>query len=139
MHSPMHSFGESNTHPSTPCSASTECGGRRSTRPGSAADFVRGVFFKSAAALPVSVVVELIMRVAKRQFVGENDSNLLENALSLSRAHSPSVSPILAVYSQVSHSSYGTDPLPLTHLPSPIHSGRVVEPLVLNCSPCIRA
>src|SRR5882672_2846666 len=31
MHSPMQSFGESRMHPSTPCSASAEFGGRRST------------------------------------------------------------------------------------------------------------
>src|SRR5687768_11166310 len=31
MQTPMQSFGDSKTHPNTPCSASIECGGNRST------------------------------------------------------------------------------------------------------------
>ena len=47
-------LGESRIAPSTPCSASMECGGRRSRRNGSAETFFRRVFFKSAGAAPPS-------------------------------------------------------------------------------------
>src|ERR1022692_3434778 len=58
MHSPRHSFGESRAQPSTPISASGECGGSRSSpsgRPplGEASRF-RRAFFKSAGAPPVA-------------------------------------------------------------------------------------
>jgi hypothetical protein len=57
----MHSFGESSTQPSAPCSASGECGGNRSNliesdetllrfRPAASELREDGVFFKSAAA-----------------------------------------------------------------------------------------
>src|SRR5262245_7988517 len=53
MHSPRHSFGASNAQPSTPCSASTECGGSRSTFAGSASSaFLRRAFFRSARPPP---------------------------------------------------------------------------------------
>src|ERR1017187_1056784 len=56
MHSPTHSLGESSAQPSTPCSASGECGGSRSMvgRASPRAAFCRRVFFKSAAAPAVS-------------------------------------------------------------------------------------
>src|ERR1039458_8146086 len=52
MHSPTHSFGESSAQPSTPCSASGECGGNRSMvgRASPRAAFCRRAFFKSAGA-----------------------------------------------------------------------------------------
>src|SRR6266700_7425335 len=62
MQVPMHSPGESNTHPSTPCSASIEWGGNRSTLIALVADaFCRRAFFKSGGVLPVSVSRESIM------------------------------------------------------------------------------
>src|ERR1017187_2323304 len=65
MHSPMHSFGESRTQPSTPCSHSMECGGSRSSFIGSDAETFlrRRAFFKSAAA-PAASETESIMRQA---------------------------------------------------------------------------
>src|SRR5436190_24322317 len=48
----MHSWGERRIQPSTPCSASIECGGRRSTLDGSAISerlFLRGAFLRSGA------------------------------------------------------------------------------------------
>src|SRR5437870_1633395 len=66
MHSPMQSLGESNTHPSTPCSASGEWGGKRSTPdPLASARFRRGDRFKSGGAPAPSVTVS-IMRSADR-------------------------------------------------------------------------
>src|ERR1017187_6269653 len=63
MHSPMHSFGESRTQPSTPCSHSMECGGSRSSFIGSDVETFlrRRAFFKSAAA-PAASETESIMR-----------------------------------------------------------------------------
>src|SRR4051812_31494113 len=52
MVSPMHSWGESKIQPSTPCSASIECGGRRSTLEASAISerlVLRGAFLRSGA------------------------------------------------------------------------------------------
>ena len=61
MHSPMQSLGESSTQPSTPCSASGECGGSRSTLATSgSAGFRRGVRFKSGGA-PAPSDTESIM------------------------------------------------------------------------------
>src|SRR5688572_20597708 len=64
MQTPRHSPGESSTQPSTPCSASIECGGRRSTlpRPG-VATFWRRVFFRSGDTPPASVSTESIMNL----------------------------------------------------------------------------
>src|ERR1019366_6827711 len=52
MHSPRHSFGDNSAQPSTPCSASGECGGRRSTvgRASERSGFCRRAFFKSVPA-----------------------------------------------------------------------------------------
>src|SRR6185436_6027324 len=62
MYSPRHSFGDNNTQPRTPCSASIECGGSRSTREGSAmAGCRRREPCKSAEVTPASVAKELII------------------------------------------------------------------------------
>src|SRR6185503_20435923 len=62
MYSPRHSLGDNNTQPSTPCSASIECGGSRSTREGSAmAGCRRREPCKSAEVMPASVAKELII------------------------------------------------------------------------------
>src|ERR1043165_358820 len=61
MHSPRHSCGERKTQPSTPCSASMECGGKRSTDAtarASDADFLRRPFFRSAGLPPDSGLTE---------------------------------------------------------------------------------
>src|SRR5215831_10720669 len=60
----MHSFGESNMQPSTPCSASGECGGNRSRvgRASPRAAFCRRVFFKSAVAPAVSETESIMQR-----------------------------------------------------------------------------
>src|SRR5437773_1821969 len=61
MLSPMHSFGESNTQPKMPCSASGAWGGKRSTlaRPG-AAVFRGRLRFKSGRGPAVSVTESII-------------------------------------------------------------------------------
>src|SRR5690348_5835092 len=57
----MHSFGESSTQPSTPCSHSGECGGNRSTDgPRCDTAFCRRAFFKSGAAPAVSETESII-------------------------------------------------------------------------------
>src|SRR5688572_6802814 len=64
MQSPRQSFGESMTQPSTPSSASIECGGRRSTEDAaraSVADFLRRPFRKSADDAPASGFTESSM------------------------------------------------------------------------------
>src|SRR5580658_9168781 len=68
MHSPMQSLGESRTHPSTPCSASMECGGRRSILGVSAVlDDLRRDFFKSGGGgEPESGWLESVMAIRKQ-------------------------------------------------------------------------
>jgi hypothetical protein len=61
MHSPMHSFGESNAQPITPISASSECGGKRSTGVAALCEiFWRRVFFKSGDAPALSETESII-------------------------------------------------------------------------------
>ena len=71
MHSPMQSCGESRMQPSTPCSASMECGGSRSIFGMSAVadDFRRG-FFKSSDVVPDSGLTESIMVAIGNYFPG---------------------------------------------------------------------
>ncbi len=61
MHSPMQSLGESNTQPRTPCSASGECGGRRSARgPVAVAAARRRERFKSGGPPAPSAIESII-------------------------------------------------------------------------------
>src|SRR5438309_10770637 len=64
MHPPMQSFGEISTQPSTPCSASGECGGSRSTRASVVASFRLRVRFKSGGP-PALSAMESIMASIK--------------------------------------------------------------------------
>src|SRR5688572_26605659 len=74
MHWPRHSLGDNITQPSTPCSASTECGGRRSVLSTSAAGLRWRAFFKSAP-LPALSVMESITAKGDTQRAGSvNDS-----------------------------------------------------------------
>src|SRR5580704_15158053 len=69
MHSPRQSGGERRMHPSTPCSASTECGGRRSIFGMPAvSDDLRRVFFTSADDAPDSGFTESIMVAIRNDF-----------------------------------------------------------------------
>src|SRR5262245_40395184 len=69
MQCPRQSLGDSNTQPSTPCSASVECGGNRSTFEGSANSALRRrAFLKSAGALPAASVTESITRRGDRNW-----------------------------------------------------------------------
>src|SRR5438132_12996411 len=63
MHSPMQSLGESSTQPSTPCSASGECGGSRSTRASVVASFRLRVRFKSGGPPAVSAMESIMARM----------------------------------------------------------------------------
>src|ERR1035438_234600 len=75
MHWLMHSLGERMRKPSTPISASGECGGSRSTvgRASGRADFWRRVRFKSAALAP-SLATESIIQLHDKLFSGESNS-----------------------------------------------------------------
>src|SRR5271163_1744294 len=91
MHSPRQSLGESRMHPSTPCSASTECGGRRSILGVPAVEEdLRRDFFKSADTAPDSGRAESIM--ASRRLLGTvfRHSYLLEVLPKMSSSYSPS-------------------------------------------------
>src|SRR6266404_6016995 len=63
MHSPMQSLGESSTQPSTPCSASGECGGSRSTRASVVASFRLRVRFKSGGPPALSAMESIIASI----------------------------------------------------------------------------
>src|SRR6266571_4138958 len=79
MHWPRQSFGESNTHPSTPCSASGECGGRRSVLTTSVVLAVRRrVRFKSGAAPALSETESIMANQTKRDSVRPGNRELLE-------------------------------------------------------------
>src|SRR5258708_6651392 len=74
MHRPMHSFGESSTQPNTPCSASGECGGKRSTLSESDEIFLRRrAFFKSAAAPARSETESIILQFLPKRGRKENN------------------------------------------------------------------
>ena len=81
MHNPRQSLGESSTQPSTPCSASNACGGKRSARPASCAEtFRRRAFFKSGAA-PALSATESIMCPQQTQSAPSAQIYLLHNLL----------------------------------------------------------
>src|SRR5579885_2956877 len=61
MHTPMPSRGDKRMQPSTPCSASTECGGSRSTMEAPFAGLEGRPFLKSAGVLPGTEAIESIM------------------------------------------------------------------------------
>src|SRR5690349_9246290 len=69
MHSPMHSLGEIRMHPSTPCSISKACGGRRSNveELAGAARRTRLARFKSVEPAP-SLETESIMALRNKKF-----------------------------------------------------------------------
>src|ERR1051325_8446042 len=82
MHSPMQSFGDSSTQPSTPISASGECGGRRSIVPADDAEERRTRFvrFKSVELAPSSET-ESIMSVMSNR-IWERDNAIFRTAYS---------------------------------------------------------
>src|SRR5689334_18428915 len=78
MQCPRQSLGESSTQPNTPCSASLECGGSRSTFEGSANSALRRrAFLKSAGALPALSVTESITRRGDRNWHREATASCL--------------------------------------------------------------
>jgi len=86
MQWPIESDGESNAQPNTPCSASTECGGNRSTRVESAnAGARRGAFFKSTGAGPDGMAGESITSSANRIHGGQATPGCLPLIHGLSR------------------------------------------------------
>jgi len=81
MHNPRQSFGESKTQPRTPCSASSACGGKRSTLPASWVEILRRLaFFKSGAA-PAPSENESIMCPQQTQSAPGAQIYLLHNLL----------------------------------------------------------
>src|SRR5436190_959360 len=79
MQWPRQSFGESNTQPSTPCSASGECGGRRSLLTTSAVLALRRrVRFKSGAAPALSETESIMANQTKRNSARPGNRELLE-------------------------------------------------------------
>src|SRR5438445_6714877 len=78
MVSPMHSLGESRTQPRTPCSASGECGGKRSTLVmWEGEDFRRGARADSAGGLATSEM-ELVMGEREKDFGYEVEGKLFK-------------------------------------------------------------
>src|SRR2546430_993507 len=80
MQTPMLSLDDSNAQPSTPCSASIECGGRRSTLTALVAgDFCRRAFCKSGGGPPASVSRESIMRETRPKNLARRKQELFLN------------------------------------------------------------
>src|SRR6266545_4688506 len=88
MQWPMQSFGERRMQPSTPCSASVECGGNRSTLDGSARVALRRrAFLKSAVVLPGCSSTESITADTRQELRRDGNADFL--AKSSHAVHKP--------------------------------------------------
>src|SRR6266850_933140 len=132
MHSPRHSEAASMMHPSTPCSASSECGGNRSILDGSTGpECFRGrVFFKSTVGPPVlgstvSIMFQLAFSI--QSFENQRRASFQGSRRKARSSHSPRGLEAMATYinlrapfSPTAHNSihtvghprsYGSDPI----------------------------
>ena len=84
MHSPMQSLGESKAHPKTPCSASAECGGSRSTDGAEAEALWRKARFKSGSGFGPSGIESIIGLGKYQKLTSQSNAMLITGQSELS-------------------------------------------------------